>query len=56
MERAEYIKRMKLVYQNATRELGEDLMGGSILDLMADNFPHLSLATIKELLAEAGIA
>jgi len=45
----------KYFYASAVDELGEDLGGHSIVDLMADNFPAMSLETIRLILTEAGL-
>lgn len=45
----------KAVHANAVRDLGEDLGGFSVVDLMADKFPELKLEVIRETLIEAGL-
>jgi hypothetical protein len=42
------------IYNAAAADLGPDLGGGSVLDLVADNLPRVPLADLKVALARAG--
>lgn len=42
-------------YRDAVDALGPDLMDSSPVDLLADNFPDVPLATIQKIVNRAGI-
>lgn len=54
-ELEELAYRMIEVYDEAIAALGPDLGGGSVLDLMADQFADVPLETLREALRVAGI-
>lgn len=48
---AELSQRCESVWHRASEKLGPDLVGLSILDLMADNLPSIDLKTLKTAIA-----
>lgn len=48
-------KQVRVVYEEAVADLGENLGGLGILNLMADNFPTLPLRTLEDAIVLAGL-
>lgn len=44
------------LYENAKRDLGEDLDGHSLKDLLADNMPEVPLDTLDHVIVAAGLS
>jgi uncharacterized CHY-type Zn-finger protein len=45
----------RIVYKRAAEQLGDDLAGHSVLDLLADNFPQESLRALEDAMVVAGL-
>lgn len=50
----EVAKKCRRVIEKAKKDLGEDLMGYSMLDLVADQIPNLPLRTLEDALVVSG--
>lgn len=53
---ASLVEYARSIYDNAVRDLGPDLGGGSLVDLLADNMPDLPLGVIQQLAARVSPA
>lgn len=51
---AKLVARCRTIIEGAQADLGTDLGGGSMLDLVADNIPHVSLPDLRAALVRAG--
>jgi hypothetical protein len=48
-------KQCREIWTRTIRDIGNDLGGFSVLDLMADNIPNISLLDLKTAILAAGI-